>query len=145
MLLGVALGQYGTGIGLLAAYLAGAGGNVADRLAYGGGHHSLGASGMVMGALGMVAVQSFALRGELPYARRIILAGIAGGLMLFVLLGLSPEADVVAHVGGFVCGAILGILLSLESRYLRNVSLNVIAAVIFALLVIIPWRLALTH
>ncbi|HKI70593.1 MAG TPA: rhomboid family intramembrane serine protease, partial [Verrucomicrobiae bacterium] len=58
ILLGLAMGRYGTGVGLLAALLAGVGGNVTtwfiDK-----NHLSLGASGMVMGALGLLAAQSF--------------------------------------------------------------------------------------
>jgi len=57
VLLGLAMGAYGTGVGLLAALLAGAGGNIL-RLIFTDGHPSLGASGMVMGALGLLAVKS---------------------------------------------------------------------------------------
>lgn len=143
ILLGLALGHYGTGLGLLAAYVAGAVGNLADWLVYGGGHHSLGASGMVMGALGLLAVQSFALRHELAYARKIIIGGIAGGVMLFALLGLSPDSDVVAHLGGFGGGLGLGGALSFRPRLARNTLANLAAGVAFALLVIYPWRLAM--
>jgi len=51
VLLGLAMGVYGTGVGLLAALLAGAGGNAAAWL-IDPGHRSLGASGMVDGLPG---------------------------------------------------------------------------------------------
>ena len=56
VLLGLAMGEYGTGVGLLSAFLAGAGGNA---LAWGiDPHHlSVGASGMVMGCVGLLAAQ----------------------------------------------------------------------------------------
>src|SRR5574340_1395553 len=49
VLLGLAMGRYGTGVGLLVAYLAGAGGNLIAWLASLQPHRSLGASGLVMG------------------------------------------------------------------------------------------------
>lgn len=58
VLLGLAMGRYGTGTGLLAAYLAGAGGNLFAWFFAATPHNSLGASGMVMGCLGLIAVQS---------------------------------------------------------------------------------------
>ncbi len=67
VLLGLAMGRYGTGAGLLAAYLAGAGGNALGWLLSEAPHLSLGASGMVMGSLGLIAVQSLSLlRSKLP-------------------------------------------------------------------------------
>src|SRR5271157_301035 len=59
ILLGLAMGRYGTGTGLLAAYLGGAAGNVASWLLAWEPHRGLGASGMVMAALGLLAAQAF--------------------------------------------------------------------------------------
>ena len=64
VLLGLAMGRYGTGVGLLAACLAGVGGNLGCWLLALGGHRSLGASGMIMGALGLLAAQSFEKKRE---------------------------------------------------------------------------------
>lgn len=143
VLLGLAMGRYGTGAGLLAAYLAGAGGNVASWLVYGGEQQSLGASGMVMGALGLLAVQSLSLRRELPNATKYIIGGIAGGVMLFALLGLSPGTDVMAHFGGFVCGVMLGAMLSLVRDLAQKPLVNLVAGLLFAVIVIWTWVLAL--
>src|SRR6266550_1467413 len=93
VLIGLAMGQCGTGVGLLAAYLAGAGGNLASWLLHGQEHRGLGASGVVMGALGLLAAQSLPrLKGN-PNAVKLVMAGLGGGVMLFVLLGLNPETD----------------------------------------------------
>lgn len=143
ILLGLAMGRYGTGVGLLAAYLAGASGNVASWLVSGGGQRSLGASGMVMGALGLLAVQSLSLRRELSNATKYIIGGIAGGVMLFALLGLTPETDVVAHFGGFVCGAALGAALSLVRDFAQRPLVNFSSGLLFAVIVIWTWLLAL--
>jgi membrane associated rhomboid family serine protease len=144
VLLGLAMGNYGTGVGLFAAFLAGAGGNAADWLVYSEPHRSLGASGVVTGALGLLAVQSLAYLRHNPKALRLAVAGAFGGLMLFVLLGLNPGTDVVAHLGGFVSGTVMGALLSLTPRLSRGSFTNLLAGFLFATLVIWTWTLALT-
>ncbi len=143
VLLGLAMGRYGTGVGLLAAYLAGAGGNLVAGLLSLHSHRSLGASGMVMGCLGLLAVQSVSLWRQSPHATKYILSGICGGVMLFVLLALTPGTDVVAHLGGFACGLVLGALLNLVSEIAQMPKTNLLSGLLFALLVIVPWWLAL--
>jgi membrane associated rhomboid family serine protease len=65
--------------------------------------------------------------------------------MLFILFGLAPETDVIAHLGGFVSGLALGGLLSFSRKATQKQSLNFIAALTFIALVIIPWWKALSH
>lgn len=142
-LLGLTMGRYGTGAGLLAAYLAGAGGNVVAGLLSLQTRRSLGASGMVMGCLGLLAVQSFSLWRQTPHAPKFILSGICGGVMLFVLLALTPGTDVMAHLGGFVSGLVLGALLNLVPAIAQKPKANLLSGLVFALLVIVPWWLAL--
>jgi rhomboid protease GluP len=144
VLLGLAMGRYGTGIGLLAAYLAGAGGNVVAFL-MSAKHLSLGASGMVMGGLGLLAIQSPSLWRQSPRAAKLLLSGVFGGIMLFVLLGLTPGTDVLAHCGGFAGGLLLGGLLSLVPDLRQKPLPNLLSGLLFALLVIWPWWLALQH
>ena len=145
VLLGLTMGQCGTGVGLLAAYLAGAGGNVASWLVYGHMQRGLGASGVVMGALGLLTVQSLPrLRGH-PNAVKLALGGIVAGVMLFVLLGLNPATDVVAHFGGFVAGCLLAGLLALAPRLAPQPLANLVAGFSFTALVIVTWVLALAR
>lgn len=143
LLLGLAMGRYGTGVGLLAAYLAGAGGNLIAGFLSLQPHRSLGASGMVMGCLGLLAVQSISMWRQTPHAVKYILSGLFGGIMLFVLLALTPGTDVVAHLGGFACGLVLGALLSLIPRSVQMPKTNLLSGLLFALLVILPWWLAI--
>jgi membrane associated rhomboid family serine protease len=143
LLLGLVMGRYGTGIGLLAAYLAGAGGNLLVWLLFPGPRHSLGASGMVMAALGLLAARSLSLWRQGPYGKRYVATGVLGGVMLFVLLGLSPETDVLAHAGGFASGLLLGGLLTLLPSRRQSAMLNLVSGLIFAFLVLYPWYLAL--
>jgi membrane associated rhomboid family serine protease len=142
LLLGLTMGGYGTGVGLLAAYLTGVGGNVTTWLVF-KDHHSLGASGMVMGCLGLLGAQTISISRASRSTMKYILSGIVGGGMLFVLLGLNPESDVLAHLGGFIAGIIFGIVLRFVPRLAHNTPANLLAGLLFAILVILPWWLAL--
>jgi membrane associated rhomboid family serine protease len=144
LLLGLAMGSFGAGFAVLGSYLAGAGGNVAGLLLYPGSYRGLGASGMVMGALGLLTAQSLAaLRGGAS-ARQVVARGFMGGLLLLVLWGLNPTTDVIAHVGGFLAGILLGGLLAVfPAKWVQGKSANRAAALVCAGLVIWTWWLAL--
>ena len=144
LLLGFALGRFGTGVGLLAAYLAGTVGNVVSWLLHGEPHRSLGASGVVMGALGLLAAQSFTMLKQNPHAIRLAFGGVAGGGMLFMLLGLDPRSDVLAHAGGFFTGLGLAVALRQLPVLSRARHANAIAASGLAALLLLAWKLALS-
>ncbi len=144
VLLGLTMGRYGTGVGLLAALLAGAAGNVADLFIYHGAHRSLGASGMILGCLGLLAAQSLSLSRHHPLATKYVIGSVLGGIMLFVLFGLTPGTDIIAHLGGFVTGLLLGGILSfVPVTFLHNPKIILISGLLAALLVMISWGLAL--
>jgi len=145
VLLGLVMARYGTGSGLLAAYLAGAGGNLAAWLLSNQPHHSLGASGMVMGSLGLLAIQSFNLWLKGHRSTKYLLTGIAAGLMLFILFGLAPGTDIVAHFGGFVGGLLLGIVATTIPKLSTRSATNLIAGLVFAVLIGWPWWLGWRH
>jgi len=142
LLVGLAMGAYGPGIGLLAAWLAGVGGNLAGLIFYGANHQSLGASGVVLGALGLITVESLGLRGSA--VRDLIVRALCGGFLLLVLLGFSPDprTDVLAHVGGFASGMILGAPVAFWRDRLSK-RLDHAALVVFALLLPGTWTMAL--
>ena len=141
-LLGLTMGRWGTGVGLLAAYLSGVGGNVATWLIYSEGHRSLGASGMVMGCVGLLAAGAFAPGRASANGFKYTVAGLAAGVMLFALLGLGPGTDVLAHLGGFLSGLGLGFLLLLVPGISRSFAANIFAGLAFCVLVILPWWFA---
>jgi len=145
VLLGVAMGRHGTGVGLLAAYLSGVSGNLAAWAVHGEAHRGLGASGVVMGALGLLTVQSVSLLGKHPHPLKFALGGIVGGVMLFVLLGLSEGTDVVAHSGGFVAGLLFGAGLAGIPKLAQRPLVNLAAGFVFTATVILTWALALTR
>ena len=144
LLLGLTMGRYGSGIGLLAAYLAGAGGNAVAWFFF-RNHLSLGASGMVMGCLGLLTAQSPRLLRNNPHALKYLFSGVAAGVLLFVLMGLDPQSDVLAHFGGFLTGLLLGILLALRPRFACSAAINLSASVLFCLLVVFAWWRAIAN
>jgi membrane associated rhomboid family serine protease len=144
VLMGLVMARYGAGVGALAAFLAGVVGNAADFFIYTEPHESLGASGMVTGALGLITSQSFAFWRKFRFGRRFFLQAAAGGILILVLIGFDPGADVVAHVGGFVAGAIMGIGLGhIRPPALQNRVFNGASAIVLAAILIGTWRLAL--
>ena len=66
-------------------------------------------------------------------------------VMLFVLLGVAPGTDVLAHFGGFCCGAMLGLPLSFLDNPARSNRLNLVAGALFGLVTLASWWLALAR
>ena len=98
-----------------------------------------------MGALGLLTIPPFR---EKPKSRQVtgfLLGGFAAGVMLFVLLGVSPESDVVAHLAGFATGVFIALCLVLSSRAVCHPVINVLTGLLFAGLVLWTWWLALRH
>jgi len=146
LLLGLAMGTLGPGVGFLAAFLAGVGGNLAGLLFYPASHRGLGASGMVMGALGLLAAQWLSLLRHGLTPRQLAARGVLSGCLLLVLLGFSPagNVDVLAHVAGFVTGLVLGGALTLcPPPLLHNARTDFSAATACIALVSTTWWLAL--
>jgi membrane associated rhomboid family serine protease len=144
LLLGLAMAAFGPGCALLASFLAGAGANVIGLFVHPETHRGLGASGMIMAALGMLAAQSIGLlRHGLP-ARQLVGRGLLGGVLLLILFGFSPQSDVIAHVAGFILGLLFGAVLSLlPSSVENNPYVNRVCEAACAILVSLTWFLAL--
>jgi membrane associated rhomboid family serine protease len=146
LFLGLVMGRYGPGVGLLAAYLAGVGGNIIAWLVYDETYRGLGASGVVMGALGLLAIQSVVhLKRRNTNTFRLFASGLLAGVLLFVFLGVSPGTDVVAHLGGFITGLLFGSLLAIAPRLTHRPRVNLAAGILFAALVILPWWWGFNH
>ncbi len=144
ILLGLAMARYGTGIALLIAFLSGVGGNVAGFLLYPDAHRGLGASGMVMGALGLLAIASPVDGWDRQVGIGLIMRGIVATFLMLVLIGFSPRSDVVAHIGGYVGGVVFGlVMMHLSAKALKDSITSLAAAAVLFLTVIITWWLAL--
>jgi len=144
ILMGLAMARYGAGVALLATFLAGVAGNAADLLVYTQPHQSLGASGMIMGALGAITVQSFSFWRKIRPGGRFLFRALAAGVLILVLVGFSQDSDVVAHVGGFIAGALFGCALGwVRPARLQSGPANAGAFFALAVLIATAWRLAL--
>jgi membrane associated rhomboid family serine protease len=139
--LGLAMAQYGSGAALLAAFASGAAANVVSYFIYHPPYRALGASGMVMAALGMLAAHSIWLwRTERPVGP-VVLRSVLGGLLLLVLVGFDPGSDVVAHVSGFVIGGLGGVIV--RDRWARSDIANTMTGLAGGALAGLCWWLAL--
>ena len=110
---GFAMARFGAGWAMLGGLAAGVAGNVAGAFLHAKPFVGLGASGMVMGGLGMLSAQSAFLLWQSPKALRQIAGGLGTGFLLFILVGMNPASDVIAHAGGFLAGVVIGGLLAL--------------------------------
>jgi len=100
--------QLGPGLGSSLVLLAGAIGNAMNALAHGAHHTSIGASTAVFGAIGIMAGLQFTTRWRRVSRRPRPWVPLAAGLALLAMLGTGANADVAAHLFGFVAGAPLG-------------------------------------
>lgn len=137
VLVGLVLGRWGTATGLAAVLLAGVGGNALNWLLQPEAR-SLGASGAVMGCLGLLALTPRGAFGGPHRAWRGVAGSLAAAGMLFVLLGLDPRSDVVAHGGGFLTGLLLAA--ALRQRPARREPWSEwLALAVFAMLQLAAW------
>lgn len=144
IVLGLSMGRFGVGLTLLSTLFAGALGNFAGLKFYSGPYTGLGASGMMMGALGMITVHSLYLWKKNPRASRYILSGVGAGMLMFVMFGTNANSDVLAHFGGFVAGVVFGALLALApAKIVRNRLVDSVALFFFVTISALVWILAL--
>ncbi|MEO6036645.1 MAG: rhomboid family intramembrane serine protease [Verrucomicrobiota bacterium] len=142
ILFGMAMARYSAGVGLLAAFLAGVAGNLAGIAFYPESHRSLGASGMIMGALGLLGAEGISA-WRTTKATHWLRRGAGAAFLVLVLLGFSEGTDVFAHVGGFFAGALLGVILHFSPEVIRARTGNSICLVLLTALSVLTWWLAL--
>jgi membrane associated rhomboid family serine protease len=100
----------GPGVGWCLIILAGAGGNGLNALVHASGHSSVGASTAIFGAVGLLTGLQLVRRRRLGFRGRRAWAPIAAGLALLAMLGTGKGSDLSAHLLGFLCGAVLGVV-----------------------------------
>jgi rhomboid protease GluP len=142
LFLGLAMGRYGAGFALLTGMLAGALGNLFGLFLRPENYVGLGASGLVMGALGMLAAQAVPLWRAGRWGARLASTTLCAGVGLFIVLGTDPSSDVIAHGGGFVGGLLGGAIGALIPDRIRPV-VSRLAGIAAIVLVTVTWRYVL--
>jgi hypothetical protein len=64
--------------------------------------------------------------------------------MLFVLLGLAPGTDVLAHFGGFLTGIVLGSVLTVFPAWGHKPFVSFLCGLGFLTLTLWPWFVVLS-
>ncbi len=134
----------GSGVAWLAIIAAAATGNAANTLLLESAHRSVGASTAVFAALGLVA--GFVWRGQFMAQDRwsYRYGPIVGGLALLMYTGTGgPNTDIGAHLFGFVCGFLAGILLIALGPVPTDQRSQRVAGGLAILLVATSWVVAL--
>lgn len=103
----------GWGLGWSMILAAGVFGNWITAWWYGGYHSAIGASTGVFGAVGICTALSLWWHSRAGKTRSLRRSWrrwmpLAGGLALLGILGTAPQADLMAHLSGFVSGLALG-------------------------------------
>lgn len=144
LVLGLAMGALGPGTGLLGAYLAGVIGNILAYLLRPASppYEALGASGMVFGALGLLAAHWTTVWIKTRHRPRHAVSGAIAAILIFVFLGMSPQSDLLAHAGGFVGGLGIGLSMARHWHIARKPSVNLLAGICTVVVIIGPWYAA---
>ena len=136
--LGFAMGRYGPGTALCLSLVAGAAANIPGVLLRDPTARALGASGVVMAALGLLVGHAVVWWRISRYASKPVWISLGAGVFLFLTLGVNPVSDVLAHAGGFVGGILLGAL----AAWFRWGRFEKLWALAYAVLAVGPWLCA---
>jgi rhomboid protease GluP len=134
--------ELGPGVGLWLVLLAGAIGNACNAVAHGDHHSSVGASTALFGAIGILAGLQFTTRRHRRSRTAKAWLPLAGGLALLAMLGTGDNADIGAHLFGFLVGVPLGIGTHLSMSRPLAPSAQWMLTVAAAAIVVWCWRLA---
>jgi membrane associated rhomboid family serine protease len=136
--LGLAMGRYGAGIAAAGTLAAGAMANGVAASIRQTDYIGLGASGVVMAAIGMLAANMVGLWRHGWRATRWIAPTLLAAAVLFLHVGTSPQSDILVHALGFAFGIPIGILAALwpenHLRWLDRCGWAVAAGI-----TLIPW------
>jgi membrane associated rhomboid family serine protease len=104
----------GAGLAVALLVVSGACGNLANAFIQGSSHIAIGASTAIFGAVGVLGSVGWVRRRREPGRRRSAWIPVAAALGLLAMLGTGTgRTDVLAHLFGFFCGAVLGMPVAL--------------------------------
>jgi membrane associated rhomboid family serine protease len=134
----------GAGLAFALVVLAGACGNLANALMQGSSHISVGASTAIFGTVGVLGTLGLVRRRREPARRRRAWIPIAAALGLLAMLGTGTgRTDLLAHLFGFFCGALLGVPVGLFFPIMPGQVMQWVCGSATALVLIYCWTLAL--
>jgi membrane associated rhomboid family serine protease len=133
--------RFGAGGALLLLLLAGALGNVLAAMTHDARHLAVGASTAAFGAVGVLVALRL-IPGEAPTSRKRWTAPVAG-VVLLVTLGAARDADLAAHVFGFLAGVALGFVAGTAVRRRPGTAVQWLLGALAAGTIVVCWRLAL--
>ena len=100
---------YGFGLGWFLILLSGIAGNLLTAFFYRAGHHSIGASTAIFGAVGLIGVWKFSFWRKQPFSGKRAWIYLVVVLVLLGVLGAGKNTDIIAHLFGGVAGCVAGI------------------------------------
>ena len=135
----------GAGFGLLAVLLSGAAGNLANDLAHGRDHLSVGFSTAIFGIIGMLSMYQMAEQRQ-PFGLRLFVPFMAGAALLAMLGSSGERTDLGSHLFGLLSGLVIGLFIALKPlKQLRQSPFMQITFFILAIAVLIlSWSSALS-
>ncbi len=134
----------GSGVAWLGVVVASSAANFLNTSLLESTHRAIGASTAVFAALGLVA--GFVWRARLMAQDRwpFRLGPIVGGIALLAYTGTGDaNTDIGAHLAGFVCGFLAGVILTLASRFLAQRTLQLTSGIVAILIIVYAWIVAL--
>lgn len=136
----------GSGLAWSSILLAGAAGNGLNALIRRSEHTSVGASTAVFAALGIISAYAWTRRRGMNASWSRRWGPIVGGVVLLGYLGTGgARTDVVAHVAGFGCGLMLGLLYGkLGHRVALSPAAQLMLGAAALAALVCTWALALT-
>ena len=137
---------FGSGLAWSVIVLAGASGNALNSVLMSPSHTSVGASTGIFAALGLLAAYAWK-RKYYPQDRWAYRLGpIIAGIALLAYLGTGGErTDVSAHITGYMCGAVAGVVLAMTfDRLPRGATAQWVYGMATLGLLTLSWLFALT-
>jgi len=134
----------GSGIAWLGIVVASSAANFLNISLLASTHRAIGASTAVFAALGLVS--GFVWRARLMAQDRwpFRLGPIVGGIALLAYTGTGDaNTDIGAHLAGFVCGFLAGVMLTLAAKYFGRQSLQLSSGLVAISIIVLAWLVAL--
>jgi membrane associated rhomboid family serine protease len=136
----------GPGIAFGAGTLAAAVANALNASVQPGEHVSAGASTAVFALLGLLAAYSWRRRADQGDRWAYRWAPLVAGVCLLAFTGVGGErTDVLAHLTGFVTGAVAGLLLALRHGRVAGAAGQWLAGLATIAVFVLAWAMALGH